>query len=50
MAKGENKAIIAKYKEFERTRQVPRSTQRKRDRLENLANKLLEEDNKKNEK
>jgi len=50
MAKGENKAIIAKHKEFERTRQIPRPIQRKRDRLENLANKLLEEDNKKNEK
>ena len=50
MTIGVDYEIIAKHREFERTRQVPRSTQRKRDRLENLANKLLEEDNKKNEK
>ena len=50
MAKGENRAIIEKYKKFERTRQVPKSVQRKRDRLENWADKILEEGKKKNGK
>ena len=47
MVKGENRAIIEKYKKFERTRQVPKPVQRKRDKLESLADKILEEDKKK---
>ena len=50
MVKGENRAIIEKYKKFERTRQVPKSVQRKRDRLESWADKILEEGKKKNGK
>ena len=50
MTKGENRTIIEKYKKFERTRQVSKSVQRKRGKLEGLADKILAEGKKKNDK
>lgn len=48
MARGEYRELIRKYRKLERTRQTPRSVQRKRDMLEKWADKLIAQSEKTN--